>query len=170
MAAKKLPLNKLLGSISIGGAGEDTIELIMRDCDGTLKGLLAMSVAQIANAGKAIKKTVGLSQATKIHASLHSERISFILANIQMWQCDDVISDVALAIDLRGKNVCFTGTAPIARDALKTLLKQKGANVQSAVSAITHILFIEDENSTSSKAKDARAKGVQILNYSALGI
>ena len=66
---------------------------------------------------------------------------------------------------LAGKNIVVTGTAPISRNELKKILESIGAKVQSAVSKTTDILLTESLDSTSSKAKAAKANGVKIMTY-----
>lgn len=173
MSAPYLPLNELLGSLSITGAGADTWALIMSEGYDSLDKICGLTVAQIAVVGSSEKKTIGESNAGKIHSSLHSERIQKILPGLSLYLATEPETPqevVKVSVDVSGKNVCFTGSAPISRDALKALLKANGANVQSDVSSTTHILFIEDVSSTSGKAKKARLLGTQILNYTTLGL
>lgn len=173
MSAPTLPLNELLGSLSITGAGADTWALIMSEGYDTLDKICAMTAQNIAVVGMADKKTIGESNALKIHSSLHSERIKAILPGLSLYLQEESTEPTevqAVAVDVRGKNVCFTGSAPISRDALKALLKANGANVQSDVSSTTEILFIEDVNSSSGKAKKARQFGTQIFHYSTLNL
>lgn len=172
MSAPSLPLNELLGSLSIAGAGADTWALIMSEGYDSVEKICGMSPRQIALVGSADKKTIGDSNAVKIHSSLHSERIQKILPNLHLYmEAESAPVEVPqVSVDVKGKNVCFTGTAPISRGDLKALLKAHGANVQSDVSSTTHILFIEDVDSSSGKAKKARQLGTQILHYSTLGL
>lgn len=166
----KLQLPELLDALSINSAGTDTWNLIISEGHDSLDKILALTPDQISQVGSSSKKTIGLSRAIKIVESLKSPRIQAILPNFTTWLDTSVKAVASLALDLKGKKVCFTGTAPIARDALKRMLVAAGAEVQSSVSSRTEILFLEDENSTSTKAKEARKLGVTLMPYSALGI
>lgn len=173
MPAPSLPLNELLGSLSIAGAGADTWALIMSEGYDSVEKICAMTPGQIALVGSADRKTIGDSNALKIHTSFHSERIQSILPGLHLYleqEPSEPLEVPQVSVDVKGKNVCFTGTAPISRGDLKALLKAHGANVQSDVSSTTNILFIEDIDSTSGKAKKARQFGTQILHYSTLGL
>ena len=73
---------------------------------------------------------------------------------------------LTLAYPVTGLNVVFTGKGPMPRKELADLLKAAGATVQSDVNDKTELLILEDANSTSSKAKAARAQGIKIIQYS----
>lgn len=165
-------LPKYLQSLSISSMTDGTATLLISEGFDTIDKISAMSPKTIAEVGRATKKTIGTSRANKIYESLHSVRVQELLALSHYWfnpetKVEEVSADVK--IDLRGKNVVFTGTAPIARADLKALLVRLGANVQSSVNSKTDILFLSDLASTTGKAKEARDLGsVLMLPYSEL--
>lgn len=181
--AKRLTLAELLGNIGIAAMGEGNAALLIHDYALTdVTGLMGLSPHQIEVAGKSQGKTIGESQGGQIYEGLRIPRVQAILKNAHAWlvdpeqkalatqQAQAALKATDLSIDLKGKKVCFTGTAPISRKDLTALLEAHGASVQSAVNKDTEILFITDPDSNSSKAVTARKNGTQILAYSELGI
>lgn len=164
MFATKLTLANFLDSISIRCATVDTWTLIIGEGYDTIDKILAMSVQQIAECGRATKRTIG-ERASKIYSSLHSNDNLYILEAATINAAFTTPQRTALLIDVKGKRVCMTGAAPVPRDLLKEYLTSAGAIVQSAVSSNTDILFCESKDSTSSKAKAARVKGVRVMGY-----
>lgn len=166
---RKLQLPELLDAISIDSAGLGTWELFVQEGHDSIAKILALSVSSISIIGKAQKKTIGWDNAQKIWDSLRTPRIEAILPNIHTYLAEAVKTDTSgLKIEVKGLNVCMTGTAPMPRAELTKMLKAAGATVQSDVSSTTHILFIEDANSSTGKAKKARANGTRIVSYSDL--
>ena len=180
--AKRLTLVELLGNIGITSMGEGNAALIRREHHiSTIEDLMCLTPVQIELSGASQNRTIGRSQADQIYESLRSPRIQAILQKASTWlelpaskeranEAKAQLQSTDIAIDLKGKKVCFTGTAPISRKDLTSLLEAHGAVVQSSVNKETEILFIADPNSTSSKAVSARKNGTQILAYTELGI
>lgn len=180
--AKRLSLAELLGNIGITSMGEGNAKIILGEHHiYTIEALMGLTPVQIELSGASQARTIGRSQAEQIYASLRTPRIQGILQKASAWlelpaskeraiEAQAQLQETKLAISIEGKKVCFTGTAPISRKDLTSLLEAQGAIVQSSVNKETEILFIADPNSTSSKATSARKNGTQILAYSELGI
>ena len=162
---KKMSLAEYLESISISRMGRSWKDVISAGFN-TVEKILAMSVEQLANVGRDTGRTVG-ERALEIHQSLHSPRVLGLLQHADKWvEAPQAQDTSALKIDVKGKNVCFTGTGPCDRKKLTLILEAAGAKVCSSVTKNTHILLIEDANSTSTKAQSARALGTKIISYS----
>ena len=167
-------LSEFLGALPIESASKITWELIASEGYDTLEKISTLTQAQIANIGKTTAKTIGDKRAAKIYNSFHSQYIQDLLVYTDKWVTADtnepaqvttsVSADSPLSA-LAGKNIVVTGTAPISRNELKKILESIGAKVQSAVSKTTDILLTESLDSTSSKAKAAKANGVKIMTY-----
>lgn len=73
------------------------------------------------------------------------------------------IADVPTDGPLVGKRVAITGTLWAGRDAIVKCIEAAGATFDKSVSGKTDILFIADPESTTTKARAAREKGVQLV-------
>jgi DNA ligase (NAD+) len=62
-------------------------------------------------------------------------------------------------LPLFGKTICITGTFDIPRDAIKTQLEARGANVVDTITSSTNILLAGEK--AGSKLEKARAKGIE---------
>ncbi len=58
---------------------------------------------------------------------------------------------------------CFTGKGPFPRDQMEAIAIKAGASVTKSVTNATTILVIMDMNSQSTKAKKARAAGIDLM-------
>lgn len=160
-------LAKFLGALPIEGASEITFNLITSEYP-TLSEILALSPEQIASIGADSGKSIGESRALKIHNALHSEYLQKILLHKDLW-----VSETPHSKDsepkktgfFANKKVCFTGTAPVPRKELTQLLKNAGALVKDSVTKDLDYLLIEDINSNSSKAQNARKNNIPIIPY-----
>lgn len=72
-------------------------------------------------------------------------------------------ADVPTDGPLAGKRVAITGTLWAGRDAIVKLIEAAGASFDKSVSGKTDILFIADPESTTTKARAARDKGVTLV-------
>lgn len=61
---------------------------------------------------------------------------------------------------------CFTGKSPKSRQEMEAIAIKAGASVTKSVNDRTTILVITDVNSTSSKAKKARANSIYMISPS----
>lgn len=175
---KKLSLADFLGSLSIDKATAGTFEAFIAQGFDTLDKILAMTPADMYNAKTTSGTTIG-SRAQDIWNSLHSDRLTFPLANAALYL--SAAPTAAVAADTNGWKVnleafgpvqsladikvVVTGAGPLPRDVLANMLKARGATIQSAVSGSTSYLILEDPDSTTSKAKNARKLGIPMLAY-----
>ena len=161
-----MTLSKFLGSLPIESASEITFDLILEKHP-TLEEVLSLTKEELASIGSDSKKSIGLSRATKIWDSLHSDYILSLLKYKDLWVKKE--EPVILSSDTQnffyGKRVCFTGTAPVPRKELTSLLKGVGAIVKDSVTKDLDYLLIEDVNSQSSKAQNARKNNIPIMTY-----
>lgn len=165
--ANKLPLDLFLDSLSISSATDSTWRQVMAAGYDTLEKIRALTVNQLSNIGAEDKRTIG-SRAFKIYESLHSPRVEALLDRADAWLDRTPPAKVdtsGLKLDVKGKNIAMTGTAPIPRDALKKMIEAAGGKVASSVTSTTHYLLCESADSQSSKAKAARALGTTVLGY-----
>ena len=65
---------------------------------------------------------------------------------------------------LGGKSFCFTGAASRSRKELWELVEKNGGVIHESIKKDTDYLVLADVNSTSSKAKKARAQGTNLLS------
>jgi DNA ligase (NAD+) len=76
---------------------------------------------------------------------------------------EQTTADIPTDGPLVGKRVAITGTLWAGRDAIVKCIEAAGATFDKSVSAKTDILFIADPESTTTKARAARDKGVQLV-------
>jgi len=65
---------------------------------------------------------------------------------------------------LAGKSVCFTGKSALKRSDLQSMVKKNGGEVKSSATKDLSILVCADPDSTSTKARAARANGTQLID------
>lgn len=142
--------------------------------------ILTMSAEDIAEVGKEENETLGLISAKAIVEGLKHPDIQFAIRNYHHFvKIQEAADTSAISPEfkekIKGKAVCFTGTAPISRDQLADILRECGCKPSSGVSSKTDFLLIEDMNSSSSKAKKAReliesGHHIQIIEYAQIFI
>lgn len=149
-----IPLEDLLGSLSIPLCATSTIKLAMDAGYDSLERLRAASAQQLgAINGFGPIKAEALSTWFQKHGS----------------QVDDILAagvNIKHRIkgNLTGKSFCFTGASTRPRGDLEELVKQAGGEVKGTVSKKLTYLVMADANSNSSKAVAARKNGTHCIS------
>lgn len=158
LAAKKLvPLETLLGSLSIPLCGQSTIKMAMKAGYDSLDKLRAANIEQLAAV-----EGLGPVKAQAVWSWL---------------QKDSGIVDklITLGVEIEGKihgsltglSFCFTGASNRSRAELEQLVQQAGGEVKNSVGKKLTYLVMADPNSNSSKAQAARKNGTQCISEEA---
>lgn len=153
-ARHKIPLDTLLGALSIPLCGQSTIKLAMDAGYDTLAKLKAANIEQLA----AIEG-FGPVRAQTVWTWL--QRNSGVVDQL-----------LAVGVEIEGKqhgnlsgmSVCFTGSSSRPRADLEMIVKTAGGEVKSSVGKKLTYLVIADPNSTSSKAVAARKNGTKCIS------
>lgn len=160
-------LPAFLGAISIPGAGESSWRKAGTCGYTSIDKIILLSYNQLVTMSTDGKLIFG-TRGAQVYDALSNARFQELLRHYSKWapvesQKSNKTSN--LKVDVNGKFVCMTGSAPLPRKEIEGILIDAGASVQNEVNSRTNILLIEDVNSTSSKAKSARKLGVTILQY-----
>jgi DNA ligase (NAD+) len=153
-AAKEVPLEVLLGGLSIPTIGQSTIKAIMKDGCNTLEKFGQLGAAQfeqVSGVGpvKAQFLAVGLKN--------NQQLILDLLAN--GVKIKEIING-----KLSGKSFAVTGTLSIKRAEIEKMIIENGGEVKNSVGKNLSYLIIADPQSTSSKAQAARKMGTTLIN------
>lgn len=155
-AARVVPLNRLLVSLSIEHVGEETARLIAEHF-GDLDAIRSASAEELASV-HGVGEIVGISLHTWMHDTHNQKMLDGLLQHIAVQSLGRVTSDV-----FGGATIVFTGTLPtLGRDEAKDLARAHGAQVVNSVSAKTNYVVVGDN--AGSKAEKATSLGVPILS------
>jgi DNA ligase (NAD+) len=150
----RVPLETLLGSLSIPLCGESTIK--MATCAGfdTLDRLCGADVEQLSAVGG-----LGPVKASALWRWLQAHR-----GLVDRLLESGVEIEPKVYGSLSGKSVCFTGSLSQSRKDLEALVVQAGGEVKKSVTRTLTYLVMADPNSSSTKAKAARKNGTTCLS------
>jgi DNA ligase (NAD+) len=153
-ANNEVPLEVLLGALSIPMIGQSTIKAIMAaGCD-TLQRFGQLDANAFAKV-----PGVGPGRADSLAAGLkHNQKIILHLLANGVKIKDKIFGT------LTGKSVCFTGSMKNKRPVLEKLASDAGADVKGAVGKGLTYLIIADPSSSSSKAQAARKLGTTLIS------
>jgi len=149
-----VPLELVIGGLSIPLIGSSTIKLLIEAGYDNLDKLLACSLKEMENV-----KGIGPARAESLFNGL--------------IQYEDVLNDLisnGLKIKekivgvLSNSGVAFTGSMKMKRALLEQMVIDAGGNVKSSVGKSTTYLVIDDVNSTSSKAVNAKKFGTKLIS------
>lgn len=151
---RKVPMETLLGSLSIPFCQTSTIKMASKAGFDTLDKLQAASVEELCAV-----EGLGQVKAGKLWTWLkdHSEIVDRLLAS--GVEIEDKIHG-----SLSGKSVCFTGSLSRPRADLEELVRQAGGEVKKSVTKKLSFLVMADPNSNSSKARAARTNGTTCIS------
>lgn len=153
-AKKSIPLETLLGSLSIPLCGPSSIKMAMDAGYDSLVKIKAASVDQLA-------KVEGLgpvkAQAIWTWLQNDSSLVERLLANGV-----EILGKVHGT--MTGKSFCFTGSSTRPRSELEELAKKAGAEVKNSVGKKLTYLVMADPKSASSKAQAARKNGTECIS------
>ncbi len=149
-----IPLEDLLGSLSIPLCGPTTVKMAMDAGFDTLDKLRATDV-------DALSGVDGLgpvkAQALRDWLSGHSTIVDKLLAmGIKIRE--------RIQGNLTGMMFCFTGASQLPRADLERLAREAGAEVKNSVGKKLTYLVLADPNSNSTKAQAARKNGTKCIS------
>jgi len=153
-ARHKVPLDTLLGSLSIPLCGPSSIKMAMDAGFDTLDSLKSITVEQLQSV-----EGLGPVRARNIRDWLDNH----------CWLVDKLL---LLGVEIEGKrhgtlsgmSVCFTGSLTRPRADLERLVKEAGGEVKTSVGKKLTYLVMADPTSTSSKAQAARKNGTNCVS------
>jgi DNA ligase (NAD+) len=151
---RKIPLETLLGSLSIPLCGPSTIKMAMDAGFDTLDSLKSVTVSQLMAV-----EGLGPVRANNIrhwldHHSWLIDKLLLLGVEVESKQHGN----------LSGTSVCFTGSSVRPRAELERLVKQAGGDVKTAVGKKLTYLVMADPTSASSKAQAARKNGTKCVS------
>jgi len=150
-----MPLETILGSLSIPLIGSSMIERAMAKGYTTLDKLQAASLPDIMAV-----PDFGSVKAECLYGWLQGRGQSIMhdLAEVGLKVKERVTGG------LTGKSFCFTGAMTHKRGDLEQMVKDNGGTVKSSVGKGLSFLVIADPNSTTSKAQAARKNGTRCIS------
>jgi DNA ligase (NAD+) len=153
-AKKQVPLETLLGALSIPLCGPSTIKLAMDAGLDTLEALKTATLDQLVAV-----EGLGPARARSLHGwfEKHSGIVAKLLAH-------GVAIEARQQGVLSGKTVCFTGASAKPRTELERLVKLAGGGIKASVGKKLTYLVLSDPQSTSSKAQAARKNGTTCVS------
>jgi DNA ligase (NAD+) len=151
----ELPLEVLLGSLSIPLVAVATIKMVMAAGYDTLDKIMTASQTELA----AVKGLGGVKSKSLFEGLRKNTDVIR-----QLLQSGLKVKDKNMSGKLNGTKICITGSTNIKRDDLKKMIEEAGGIFKTSVSKDTQILVIADPNSTSTKAVKARSSGVKLIS------
>lgn len=149
-----VPLDTLLGALSIPLCGASTIKMAMDAGHDTLAKLKAANVEMLASVdGLGPVKAAALWTWLQNHSAIVDKLLLYGL------RIKEKVQGV-----LTGKTFCFTGSSTRPRPELEKLVREAGGEVKNSVSKKLMYLVLADPNSNSSKAQAARKNGTQCIS------
>jgi len=150
---RKLKLSQLLRGLNVEMLGRSKSRDIAKEFD-TVDSVLSLTVDELAAMDGLAKPT-----AQKIYDGIQAKRtlIEELVEKIE-------IVSVSQGGKLAGKSFCVTGELSMPRSQIHTLVQENGGEVRTSVSKKLDYLIIADPNSTSTKAKKARANGTATIS------
>lgn len=153
-AKNPIPLEKLLGALSIPGCADSTVQIVM---DAGYDTLPKMKTARVADLSKVPGLGPVKSQALADWLKNESHQVETMIAH-------GVKVKDRIKGNLTGKSFCFTGSMKTKRGDLEAMVQANGGVVKTSVSKGLTYLVMADANSTSSKAQAARKNGTTCLS------
>ena len=153
-AKNPIPLESLLGALSIPLCGPTMIKIAMDAGYDTIPKLKAANIEELSSI-----EGFGPVKAQTLWIWLRDN--SGIVDKLVML---GVKIKAKVHGNLNGKSFCFTGASSRPRTELENLVKAAGGDVKSSVGKKLTYLVMADANSTSSKAQAARKNGTVCLS------
>ena len=149
-----IPLELLLGSLSIPMIGSASIKLVMDAGFDTLDKIFAASEESFNGIkGLGPRKSKSLFQGLQKNKEMIGELMK-----------TDIKVEEKIVGELTGKSFALTGAMVNKRATLEELIVSLGGTVKGSVGKTTNYLVIADINSTSSKAVSARKLGATLIS------
>lgn len=154
-ASKEIALEVLIGALSIPLIGQSTIKLVMSAGYDTLEKMYMAKTTDL-------EKINGLGPA---RASSLADGLSKNKVLISKLLERGVIMKTKTEGKLNGKSFALTGAMVNKRAVLEKMIQDAGGEVKGSVNKnLTYLVIADAENSTSSKAVNARSLGVTLIS------
>lgn len=157
-AKMEIPLDTLIGAVSIPLCGPSSIKLAMDAGFDTLDKLMAANIEQLSSVDG-----LGPVKAASIWTWLHKNQ-----GLLDKLFKAGVTIEGKIHGTLTGKSVCFTGSSSRPRGDLEEIVKRAGGEVKTSVGKKLTYLVMADPKSASSKAQAARKNGTQCISEETL--
>lgn len=157
-ARMEIPLDTLIGAVSIPLCGQSSIKLAMDAGFDSLDKLKAANIEQLSSVDG-----LGPVKAASIWKWLQNNQ-----GLLDKLFKAGVTIEGKIHGSLTGKSVCFTGSSSRPRSELEEMVKRAGGEVKTSVGKKLTYLVLADPNSTSSKAQAARKNGTQCISEETL--
>jgi len=151
---KKVPLETLLGSLSIPLCASSTIKMAMDAGYDTFDKLKAASMSQLSGV-----EGLGPVKAQALHTWLQEE--SEVVDRLLSL---GVEIEAKIQGTLTGKSFCFTGALSKPRPTFEKMVKDAGGEVKKSVGKRLSYLVMADPNSNTSKAQAARKNNTKCIS------
>jgi DNA ligase (NAD+) len=160
-AQPAVPLEILLGALSIPLVAVSTIEMVIAAGYDTLDKILELSEEQLMSI-----KGLGPAKAASMYKGLKRNRklIFELLEQGIAIKEKKTMSNVDNNGKLAGMKICMTGEASIPRKELWAMVEANGGTVDKSVSKSTTHLVQADPSELTVKAKKAQANGTKIIS------
>jgi DNA ligase (NAD+) len=153
-AKNPIPLDSLVGALSVPGCGSSTFRLLMdagHDTWAKIRSLNAATMVKVPGLGPVKSQTLAT------WFSQHGHLVDDLLA--KGVKIKEIVKG-----GLTGKSFCFTGSMTRKRGDLEGMVTAAGGVVKGSVGKGLTYLVIADPNSTSSKAVAARKNGTTCIS------
>lgn len=157
-AKMEIPLDTLIGAVSIPLCGPSSIKLAMDAGFDTLDKLRAANIEQLSSVDG-----LGPVKAASIWTWLQKNQ-----GLLEKLFKAGVTIEGKIHGTLTGKSVCFTGSSSRPRGDLEEIVKRAGGEVKTSVGKKLTYLVMADPKSASSKAQAARKNGTQCISEETL--
>jgi DNA ligase (NAD+) len=151
---RNIPLENLIGGLSIDGIATSTAKLIINAGYDTLSKIYNLTIEQLGDING-----LGYVKASSFYNGIkeNKDRIENILIS-------GVNIKEKIKGSLSGNKIAITGTLSLPRKELQNMITAAGGEVDKSVGKNTTYLIIADTNSTSSKAQAARKLGITLIS------
>jgi DNA ligase (NAD+) len=160
-AASTIPLEVLLGSLSIPLVAVSTIEFVIASGYDTLDAILELNEEQLMGIkGLGPAKAASMYKGLKRNRKLINELLELGIAIKEK----EIMKTSNGNGKLAGKSFVFTGEASIGRKELIAMVEANGGTSDSGIKKRTTYLVQADPSKLSSKTKKAQAQGTAIIS------
>lgn len=152
-----IPLETLLGSLSIPMIGSQMIKLLIDAGYDNIDKIMSISLVQLGTI-----KGLGPAKSSALFKGLASNKglvYELLKLGIKIEEKTKNMSN-----KLNGKSFVITGKTSLKRDELRAMIEENGGLYKSAVKEGTTFLIIADPGSTTVKANNARDMGVELIS------
>jgi DNA ligase (NAD+) len=153
-AKMQVPMEVLLGSLSIPLCGQSTLKMVMNAGYDSLAKLKAANIEQLAAV-----EGLGPVKAQSLWTWLQNDS-----GLVDKLNAVGVTIEGKIFGKATGMSFCFTGASTLPRGDLELLVRKAGGEVKTSVGKKLTYLVMADPNSNSSKAVAARKNGTKCIS------